>query len=1596
MSTHTELPTVNFDSFPGYDEFSFLHSTYSSEFKSRSLISSRMGIVDQNYDPASAPFTTGRPLLVSVSPINPLTIDITAGYAITPSNLLINIDASVPSVTLPDIASGNTYVVAVEYILVASPQTRVNRYGELTEVRLERPANIPPGGGASTLMNTITVVNINDYYDTSLFTDDRKKNIVVIAVVSVQSDAVTGQLSLAVDLTRNSYSFNRPWFTIIDIEHRSKIGSGLITDNNPHGVDLQDLSSAGLTLYQQIKPRGGVLAKDATYYGYAGKLCSELIEVSRWEVDMSGTATAQPGQPIVGGRYFIRLSKLPVRMGSLYVTGKPWEPIPYDWIAGTRLLILGTLENPLNFSDSLIIEYFTVDALEINAEDPLAGLQLVEVKSPASAQEFIISGGLAVSTLVQTTMSLPSLLGPIKKGYHLICDSLGALALNPQPLVASMKVADLVGTTQTVNQSPLNGTATFLMIGLTGATDSSISNNTTYSLDLRLMLTGLDANGAVIQETITFKASQWRDQSQANVEEPLQSLRTMNRYQILNSISLANTLNEPHNAGAKAIISVWSDIFDASTNQEFASVASFFWTGTTGIQVKDERLISTSFDKLDQKQKRFPCEAPDSNITAVQEFLSVLLTPPLSSPETPVKRLMLELDDDRNYSETWKEFSTASAAGSIALANVSLVTVGTTIRVATGKVMRIIPMVDTTDDNTKEATKAKTYLGEVNFDPTDAVFRNNLITTINDPSWDSTWYASKGSGSTPPILMSRADAYPEGFTTCIRKSVQFTNSSTSQGLLPGDKIEFTIGAIEFTGANGISYTGDNDTTLLALCTAVNAVSEDTGGIFASIKIARDQNGNESRPYNTVMFHGNSEGDDFYLSNFTVTSFPASVIPILAQGFTFTQPSGGKLPTPHLPQRYPSALKPWVYLSRAFSWEGVSLEATLQVRVNPLTLYADPTYIGNLDAIEIAPQRTIKARAGSGASANQTVGEFLVDTTSIFNTFTNLVNTVNDPTFATGIKADIPGVAQGVLPSASLGDTSVTDPNAQFTSDLFGHFFLIDGQFIGSDRPLVLRISGVPSITELEFDPTYIMTEIPLDLMSVPYTILAPKVRLRSGGMASNSLKVISEMTSGTWILTSARGVTKYLPQGPGRGNGFIKSAKPLASCEWRYKTVEDLALGWSKWEIMRPISPTAFTLAAPYGYSLYEIQLKLQSAETNSFALYSYVPEISGATMESLQTRVNILSNQVADLEGQMATVLPAITAVTGELTDAKTSVSYTPDPASLKERLDILDSRLYLTAGAPMDPMGGFRLQSLVNGMSGVPPQLLGGPADGIFITNSGTILQVGSVSTPLSAQLGGFYYQYTRVVPLNFQTLGVLTGTYYIYLEKSTDWGYQVSSGTLTSVAGDSTSVTGSFPIVATPTQPAVLAGHLFYTEHPDLLVGGQPLVMTITAATATLLSFSGRLPADASSVSYKIYAPREGNIGYSTTKTDKTKLYIGEVGWSTITNTFSNIRSYRYLDKYNSDLDLPSKVLVNASTGSFEQPFTHNLGKIPSSFTLYFYEETDTTFSNPKVLHVGDEVVVKVTPNTLTVRNRYANMVARNYDGAARDKGYLHLVI
>jgi hypothetical protein len=869
------LPTVNFDANPGLDEFQYLHQTYSEEFRFRSQISAgvQVGIVDFSGDPATSPFTAGRPLLVSISTLNPQTIDIAPGFAVTPSHLLINIDSTVPSIPLPGLTADKVYVVCAEYTLVESAQQRINRFGTLTEVRLERPSNNPPGGGASTLLSAITVADINDYKNLSIFPQERLDNIVVLAVITVRADPTTGALTLSVDLSRETYAFNRPWFSMQDVEHRSRIGSGVVSDNNPHGTELQDLSSAGLTLYQQLEPAGGVVSKDFTYYGYPGTFCSETITLSRIEADYSGVVTTPEGAPRLGGCYYVRLLKRPVRTGSLYFAGRPWIPVPYRWVEGTNIIVFGSMEQPLTYEDNdLIFEYFAVDALEVNTESLSQGLQTLTVKNPIENQEFIVSGGQALSSLAQTTLALPALLGPIKRKYKLVCDKVGALLLSPQPLVALLKVQDLVGLGRyQINQTPSGGQGVPLMLGLTRAIERTTVGSTIYDLDVRLEVAGLSENNTALTETITFKAAQWKDQdANLNVEEPLQTRTTKNKFMVVNSIRLLNTSAEPPNAGPDAVLSIWADSLQATVNKELASVASFFWTGVTAIQVRDERQISTTLQRSDQKLTRYPTARPEHDLASVQEFLGAILNPALTPPEKTARLRLLESNDDRVFSETWNKFSEVDASASLILSTFSSLVRGQTLRIAPGKYIKLW-------NETADPTK-----GEVNIGASDVVFKSNLIATINDPSFDSTWFASLGTGANPAVNLTRPLAYPEGFVLSKRINLNFSTSFTTNGQAVRFKINGTqIGPISYVASTDPNISG-NTKTLEAIRDAINAVTLTTK-VNAVILTGQ----------NIIALNGGPDGEEILVTDILSESNAPTLEPTEPLASPFHHPAFGR-------------------------------------------------------------------------------------------------------------------------------------------------------------------------------------------------------------------------------------------------------------------------------------------------------------------------------------------------------------------------------------------------------------------------------------------------------------------------------------------------------------------------------------------------------------------------------------------------------------------------------------------------------------------------------------------------------------------------------
>ena len=336
-----------------------------------------------------------------------------------------------------------------------------------------------------------------------------------------------------------------------------------------------------------------------------------------------------------------------------------------------------------------------------------------------------------------------------------------------------------------------------------------------------------------------------------------------------------------------------------------------------------------------------------------------------------------ELDDDRYLSETWKSFSTIDASGEIDVISFDLITEGMTVRLSPEKALTFTFSLPLPDN------------GEVHIPTSPATgateIKNNLLLTINDPNFDSTWFSD---AATNGVTLTRSEAYPEGFVACQRRRMQF-----SSDLLTPATITFSVNG---TTTGVVSAVGTHTATVNAIVAAVNAISGTTGVTAVRVSAVRDY----------VIFNGDVDGNSFTVTAIVIAgSLTTATVTTPPDAFTFIQPTGGALDTSHLPNRYLDAATKWKYLSVAVPWVGVYLQAQIAFTGDVTT------FVTNLDQIEIVPGKILVAK--KNATANPASGEFLV-TAVLIDSLQNMVDTINDPVYNSGVKASLNSTNDAVL------------------------------------------------------------------------------------------------------------------------------------------------------------------------------------------------------------------------------------------------------------------------------------------------------------------------------------------------------------------------------------------------------------------------------------------------------------------------------------------------------------------------------------------------------------------------------------------------------
>jgi hypothetical protein len=479
-------------------------------------------------------------------------VDVSAGIAVTPNGDVIELTEST-SVTVAGLTDNVESVILLQY-----KETDSTTLGYSTD-----GVSVPIGQNATAVLTSITKL---EYLDPSVTTDDTIANSVVLGVVQWSNTDVP----VLYTTQTSGYTWNRPWFSANDIEHRNQIGTGEVTSTNPHGTSVSDLSAgSGLHVYDHLTSSGMILSRDNSVPGIPGSLCYDTFGSSTIIQDNTSTKTA--GSWFSGfGVYYVELSLYPNTVHKA-VDGNGDE-IALDWIRGTKICVLVTDV----VVTSLTVHYTATPSMAIASvnQNTISFKQMV---SP----DIGIAEGQAVTTLLIPTVPLRKYsLVPREITFKL--SAAGQVFADPNVILASRGVAAFTGASITLNATmPVPGVVGVGLMGLPSLTSSACA----------FTISGLDQDGNTITDTLYFDNTNWIDAGAVPVtsEAPQQVQYTTNVYAFVTSITIPGS-------GSYAAVDVGSANFIVLTRADYANaktarLASGFWDGTALVNLRDTRRI---------------------------------------------------------------------------------------------------------------------------------------------------------------------------------------------------------------------------------------------------------------------------------------------------------------------------------------------------------------------------------------------------------------------------------------------------------------------------------------------------------------------------------------------------------------------------------------------------------------------------------------------------------------------------------------------------------------------------------------------------------------------------------------------------------------------------------------------------------------------------------------------------------------------------------------------------------------------------------------------------------------------------------------------
>ena len=525
------------------------------------------GIVSDQ-DPTSHVSGGSDPLAVSLNLTDQTTVDINPGIVVFESGSYIEIHDIVRGVVLDDPSVGIPNIIYIRFLLapgdpvpnfykqtVVTPYTY--RFGD-TDLGVSSEQDI--------LFGSMTV----DAWEA--MSSGSKDEYCVLAVVTMQSIFTGGVVTneLSIDHSDSSYSYNRPWYSAMDVAHRNRVGTGTVSDSNPHGTGPDDLTIGDLTMFDLYLDHGMIIAKDQSVARVPGFKCSSAVTTVQTD-DALGTLTGYANAA------FIELPYFPVHLGRVRTSAG--EGLAALHVPETHRVVFPTEIPP--GGATIIVDYTRAKA----GEPTLPGNTTFSTEGPG-ANEIVIAGSRGHTSL-NTTEETFADTGMFPMRYDMFIDGDGNVLKTPQVVYCRKKLDD-IGAGDSFSITPYGPAR--LMVGLIGASTTAVT------MDVKIKIDGTDSTGTNIDEEFHFTHSDWSDPAPIPFVLPQESPSVRFGSLIFNTVTnLTVTVNT--DAGSNAAVVVWMmhtpyDTYDKM--KSVAHIATVDWDGTRMANVYDRRIISTT------------------------------------------------------------------------------------------------------------------------------------------------------------------------------------------------------------------------------------------------------------------------------------------------------------------------------------------------------------------------------------------------------------------------------------------------------------------------------------------------------------------------------------------------------------------------------------------------------------------------------------------------------------------------------------------------------------------------------------------------------------------------------------------------------------------------------------------------------------------------------------------------------------------------------------------------------------------------------------------------------------------------------------------